>query len=228
MKPIASHILLFPILLFLSYAGLAQDMDRAGDAVRSAGNQAAHGTFPEAEWLAHAAMLERSQDWQGLRDWGLRWTDSAPEDATAWFVLGRAFSELKQYPEAIDAYRKDLRIEPGDVYALNNLGNAYRDSRHFHEAMETYREAVRINPDYLLAWHNLGLTFYDLKGVSGVSQALKQLRASDPDLAEAWRKLVIEYSLSRDEQVEKKAIAVLRGLGAAKRQRMFEILFAEV
>jgi tetratricopeptide (TPR) repeat protein len=185
-------------------------------------------TVQQADWLARATDLERHKNWQGLLDWGRQWARTEPGNATAWFVLGRAYSKLNRYPEAIAAYRRNLALDPGDVYALNNLGNVYRDSKLFREALMAFRDAVQIDPDYLPAWHNLGLTFFALKGVAGVTQALQKLNASDPALAEAWRGLIIEYSLSRDERVAQKAIDVLRGLDADKRRRMFEILFVSV
>jgi len=184
--------------------------------------------LPETRWLSHASQLERQQNWRALQALGHHWTQSEPGSATAWFVLGRAYSKTQRYPEAIEAYRRNLEIAPNDVHALNNLGNVYRDSRLPREAMLAYRDAVRIKPDYVEAWHNLGLSFFALKGAAGVTQALQQLHASDPKLAEAWRNLAIEYSLTQDQRVARKAINVLRGLDAEKRQQMFAILFSAV
>ena len=124
--------------------------------------------------------MEQRRDWPGLLEVGQRWTLAEPDNATAWFVLGRANSELKRFPEAIAAYLQDLRVEPGDVYARNNLGNAYRNSRLYNEAMNAYHDAVRLDPDYIPAWHNLGITFYALKGTAGVARALQRLRSTDP------------------------------------------------
>ena len=185
-------------------------------------------TLAQADWVGRATRLEQRAEWPGLLAWGERWTRARPADATAWFVLGRAYSKLTRYPEAILAYRQNLKLEPGDIHALNNLGNVYRESRLFRDALTAYRDAVQISPDYIQAWHNLGLTLFELKGVAGVTRALQQLQASDPVLADAWRRLAIEYSLSRDPRVAQKAIAVLRGLDADQRRRMFEILFVSV
>jgi len=182
----------------------------------------------ESRWLSHASQLERQQNWRALLALGYHWTQTEPDNATAWFVLGRAFSKTQRYPEAIGAYRQNLKLAPDDVHALNNLGNVYRDSRLPREAMLAYRDAVRIKPDYVEAWHNLGLSFFALKGAAGVTQALQQLHASDPKLAEAWRTLIIEYSLTRDQRVARKAVNVLRGLDDEKRQQMFDILFGTV
>jgi tetratricopeptide (TPR) repeat protein len=173
-----------------------------------------------------AITLERRNDWNGLLELGRQWTQAEPRNATAWFVLGRALGALNRYLEAIAAYRRDLDLDPGDVYARNNLGNLYRDSGQLVQAMQTYRDAVRVNPDYLPAWHNLGLTYYRLKGPAGVSQALQRLRLSDLELADAWYKLAIEYSQSHDERIAQEAVEVLRGLSDGRRQRMFEVLLA--
>ena len=191
-------------------------------------NKALASATWQSEWLARAVDLERKNDWHGLLDLGRRWIGIEPANATAWFVLGRAYSSMKRYPEAIAAYQQTLNLAPGDVSALNNLGNAYRDSKQLRAAINAYRHAVQIAPDYIPAWHNLSVTFYDLKGTAGVMSALQKLSASDPEAVEAWRKLVVEYALSRDARVAQKAIDVLRGLDADKRRHMLEALFVGI
>jgi tetratricopeptide (TPR) repeat protein len=191
-------------------------------------NKALAAVAWQSEWLARAASLERNKDWQGLLDLGRRWIQIEPANATAWFVLGRANSSMKRFPEAIAAYQQNLNLDPGDVSALNNLGNAYRDSKQLRDAIAVYRHAVQIAPDYIPTWHNLSIAFYDLKGAAGVTLALQKLDASYPEAAEAWRRLVIEYALSRDARVAKKAIEVLRGLDADKRRLMLEALFVSI
>jgi superkiller protein 3 len=153
-----------------------------------------------------------------LLDLGRRWIQIEPANATAWFVLGRANSSMKRFPEAIAAYQQNLHLDPGDVSALNNLGNAYRDSKQLRDAIAVYRHAVQIAPDYIPTWHNLSIAFYDLKGAAGVTLALQKLDASYPEAAEA----------SRDARVAKKAIEVLRGLDADKRRLMLEALFVSI
>ena len=218
MKPLLPVLLIILATLACATPAVAREaLDRTPPA-----------TIQQADWLARATDLERHKDWQGLLDWGSQWARAGPGNATAWFVLGRAYSKMQRYPEAIAAYRRDLTIDPADVDALNNLGTVYLDSKLFREALMAFRDAVQTDPDYLPAWHNLGLTFLTWKGVAGVTQALQKLNASDPALAEAWRKLIIEYSLSRDERVAQKAIDVLRRLDADKRRRMFDILFVSV
>ncbi len=184
-------------------------------------------TQAQPSWLGQAQALEKRGDWSGLLLWGRQWTQTEADNALAWFVLGRALGELKHYPEAIGAYRQNLRLDPTDHYAHNNLGNAYRATRRYREAMDAYHAAVRSSPDYIVAWHNLGLTYYDLKGPAGVAQALQTLNATHPSLAEAWRRLAIDYSLTRDPRVTQGAIQILRRLSDAERERMFDILLEQ-
>lgn len=175
-------------------------------------------------WLERAQALERLGDWPALLHLGQQWSQAEATNPLAWFVQGRAYAEQKRYPEAIEAYRQNLRIDPLDSYAHNNLGNSHHAIRQFPEAMASYHAAVRADPDYLLAWRNLGQTFYEQKGPAGVALALQRLQGSDPALAEAWRHLAASYALTRNGRVQRQAIQVLRGLTPQQRERMFAVL----
>lgn len=212
LKPVLCSIL----LLLISHAASAATQENMTAALS------------QSDWLARASALEQQRNWPSLRDWGKRWSEVDPTNANAWFVLARAQSKLNDSTAAIAAYKKNLELAPRDIFALINLGNIYRDRKQYRSALSAYRDAAQIDPNYIPAWHNLGLTFYGLQGLSGVTQALLQLRTTDPLLADAWRTLAIEYSLTRDPRVAQKAIVVLRGLDADKRQRMFEILFGNL
>jgi tetratricopeptide (TPR) repeat protein len=214
---------ILPFLLCLAFAGPVAAIETFG----LDGGQAALAARPRAEWVRQAHALERRADWRGLLAWGRAWAQADARNPLAWFVQGRALGEMGRFPEAIAAYRQNLRLAPGDVFAHNNLGNAWRDSGRPREAMRAYRAAVEIDPDYLPAWHNLGLTFYLTRGEAGVTQALQKLQAADPALAEVWRALAVEYSVTRDPRVAREAVRVLRGLSEARRARLFGILFAK-
>lgn len=218
------RIALLLLLLGLAFAG---SVAAAAQTFGLAGGQAALAARSQAEWVRQAQTLEKHSDWPGLLAWGQAWVQADAKNPLAWFVQGRALGELGRNAEAIVAYRQNVRIAPGDVWARNNLGNAYRDSGRPHEAMQAYRAAVEIDPDYIQAWHNLGLTFYLTKGQAGVTQALQKLQATDPALADVWRALAVEYSITRDPRIAREAVRVLRGLSEAERARMFGILFAE-
>ncbi len=163
--------------------------------------RAALASRPSAAWVKEAQSLEKRGDWQGLLAWGQDWAQIDDKNPLPWFVQGRALGELGRTPEAIAAYQRNVSLAPRDALARNNLGNAYRDSGRPREAMLAYRAEA------------------------GVTQALQKLQATNPVLADVWRALAIEYSITRDERVARRAVRVLRGLSSAERKRMFGILF---
>lgn len=179
---------------------------------------------PSPDWLARAQDLERRSDWPRLLDWGLRWTQAEADNALAWFVLGRAYKALGRHPEAILAYRQNLRLAPGDVHAQTNLGNVYRDSRRFPEALNAYRQAVRVNPSYLPAWRNFGQTFYVYKGQAGVIAAVQRVERVNPGLARAWFSLMVAFYRDRDDAAGREALALLRGLEPEQVDRLFALI----
>jgi tetratricopeptide (TPR) repeat protein len=180
-----------------------------------------------ADWVAQARGLEQRGDWRGLLALGQAWARSDAASPLAWFVQGRAYAALGRPADAIAAYERNLRLAPDDARARNNLGNAWRDSGRPREAMQAYRAAVDADPDYVQAWRNLGLTFYLARGQAGMARALERLRAVDPALAEVWRTLAVDYAASGDPRMADRAVAVLRGLDAGQRKRLFDVLLDE-
>jgi tetratricopeptide (TPR) repeat protein len=216
-------------LVFLALVGMfgAGSLCAAAQTFGLDDGRAALAARTHAEWVRQARILERRRDWPGLLVWGRDWAAADAGSALARFVQGRALAELGRLPEAIAAYREALKIDPADVWALNNLGNALRDSGHPREAMQAYRAAVEIDSGYIAAWHNLGWMFYLAKGEAGVAQALQRLDTVDPRLSGVWRALALDYALTRDARVAQDAVRVLQGLDATERARLFRILFDE-
>jgi len=217
---------ILPALLFASMPTLAQPPEStwAHTAPHRAGHTEIAASPSQVEWLARASLLEKQRDWHALLLHGKHWTWNDRDNALAWFVLGRAYSELKRNPEAIAAYQQALRLDPGDIHARNNLGNVYRDSQRYRDALHAYREAVRVNPDYLPAWHNMGRTFFVMKGQVGVIDAVERIRRTHPELANAWYSLLIGYYQTRNDAAAREALDLLKRLKPEEVDRLFAIL----
>jgi tetratricopeptide (TPR) repeat protein len=141
------RILQFLLWSCLAFAGPVAAVDTFG----LDGGQAALAARPQAEWVRQAQALERRADWTGLLEWGRAWAQADARNPLAWFVQGRALGEMGRFSEAVAAYRQNLRLAPGDVFAHNNLGNAWRDSGCPGEAMRAYRAAAEIDPVSVLS-----------------------------------------------------------------------------
>jgi hypothetical protein len=82
---------------------------------------------PEAEqpYFLRAASLEAGGAWQDLARLAREWSFAEADNATSWFVLGKAEARLHRSEEAIAAYRVALGIEPDFAQAWYCLGRAY-------------------------------------------------------------------------------------------------------
>lgn len=98
------------------------------------------------DWKMRSAALEAAKNWTGMRDWAQRWTEAEPEESSAWMDLGTAYSELKRYPESVEAYEQMVRIDPSDVNSRVILAIAYAQAGDRTAAFEELRRLRRIDP----------------------------------------------------------------------------------
>jgi tetratricopeptide (TPR) repeat protein len=64
----------------------------------------------------------------------------------AYFNMGNAYAELRQYPEAIESYKQAIKIDPELSKPHNNLGLAYAALGRTAEAADEFKEAARLKP----------------------------------------------------------------------------------
>ena len=159
---------------------------------------AAHvaGAWPYRRWgvaavasLVVAGLIACS--WQQTRYWRdseTLWTHTlacTAQNPIAHNNLGLALADRGQLDEAIDHYRKALKINPNHVEAYNNLGLALADRGQFDEAVDHYRQALEIKPDFVEAHNNLATT---LAGSGKIDDAVAEYRKAieiKPDYADA-------------------------------------------
>jgi len=65
-----------------------------------------------------------------------------PRDAQAWFYLGRTKYSESQFPEAIEAFAKCLRLEPRNIQAENNVGLSYEALGKRDQAIQAFENAI--------------------------------------------------------------------------------------
>ncbi len=113
-------------------------------------------------------------------------------------------AEDRKYPEAIDAYKLAIRLDPNYAPAFGGLGDAYLNSGNSQQAEVAYKEQVRLTPNDAQAQFDLGY-FYNAMGRHGEAFApLVKATSLDPNFAEAF--YGIGYAYLRGTEFEKSVV----------------------
>ncbi|MEK6698081.1 MAG: tetratricopeptide repeat protein [Nitrospirota bacterium] len=83
--------------------------------------------------------------------------------------VGKIYQQLGLFDEAIDEYRKALRLSPAFADILTQLGIALRDKGQHDEAIKEFNKAKEVNPQYIPARLHLGITYYS-RGFYGLAE----------------------------------------------------------
>lgn len=144
---------------------------------------------PDTEWSKRVNALEAAKDWQGLLDLTQKWTETEPQNIVAWGTLGEAYSGLKRYDGAAEAYRQIVRIVPGLPLAWRSLGDSCLHLNSYKEAIDAYRQAIKLDPKNVEAWTNIGVAYGRFKRYDDAIDAYRQVMKIDPENAGAWLNL---------------------------------------
>ena len=104
-----------------------------------------------------------------------------PENGHWFFHLGGALFEARDWPAAIENYRRAVELDPQDDKSLTNLGLALRLRGECLEAIGCYRRALESNPENITALHNLANA---LRATGETAEAVDMLHRAleiDPD-----------------------------------------------
>jgi tetratricopeptide (TPR) repeat protein len=101
------------------------------------------------------------------------------------FKVGNMYMDFNRHDDAIEEYRKALKLRPDLPDIQTRLGIALREKGLYDEAVSVLTDAKKNKPNYGPAWVQLGLTYY-MQGFTGLAfeeweNALKRI----PDLKEA-------------------------------------------
>lgn len=91
----------------------------------------------------------------------------APSSSLAHVILAEAYSQRKQYDQAIGEFRKAIAIQPGYAPAHAELGLDLIRNRDYDQAIQEERAALRLEPKNGDAHNNLGVALErkgDVKG----------------------------------------------------------------
>ncbi len=118
--------------------------------------------------------------------------EQAPTNRDLLFRLGALYFENNRFTQAIEVYRKILKINEKDVDTLNDLGLALHYTGNSTEAIEVLKKATSYAPSHQRVWLSLGFVL-----------------ASSGRTEEAKDPLNRAISLGPDNSIGKEAIRIL-------------------
>ncbi len=110
-------------------------------------------------------------------------------DAYAYFYLGNALKNKKQFDEAITCYQRALEMNPELVEAYHNLAWVFQEKNQLDEAITYYQKALNLNPTLADAYYNLGTIFQDRKQFDEAINLYQKALQCNPALADAYYNL---------------------------------------
>jgi len=131
-------------------------------------------------------------------------TKLEPGDAEYWNNLGVAYRRAKQYPPAVEAFKKALAL--GETAQIHfDLAVVYRVQEEVDLAIEHYSAATRLDPKMAPAWYDLGI--------------MHRLNHDNPKAVEAFEMwLQITGGKTKEADQVKKEIEALGGTPVDKRK----------
>lgn len=95
-----------------------------------------------------AAAFEAESNWFGVLDVARAWTRSEPDNATAWFVLGKAHQRLLQNDQSIEAFRKAIALDGAYTEAWYRLGLSYTRAGNAERIAQVHRILQDLDTDF--------------------------------------------------------------------------------
>lgn len=109
--------------------------------------------------------------------------------AVSWNSLGDVYSALDRATEAIEAYRRAIKLNTDFPAPWSSLGREYSGQSRHHEAVNAYRQVVSLTPAEAPAWYSLGNALSALGRYDEAIEAFREAINLAPDLAWPYNNL---------------------------------------
>jgi tetratricopeptide (TPR) repeat protein len=123
-----------------------------------------------------------------------------PDYGKAYYNMGIAYNELKEYKNAIDAYERAIEINLDYGKAYCNMGNVYDELKEYKNAIDAYERAIEINPDDGKAYYNMGNVYNELKEYQNAIDAYERAIEINPDDGKAYYNMGNVYNELKEYQ----------------------------
>jgi tetratricopeptide (TPR) repeat protein len=110
-----------------------------------------------------------------------------------WIGIGLVRKNMGDLGQAVEAFQKALKLDPGSSEAWSNLGTTYFDQQRPTEALSAAQKSIELNPEMTAAWNNLGDLHHRSGQYDQAIQAYKKSLSINKKDAQTWVKLGDAY-----------------------------------
>lgn len=139
-----------------------------------------------------------------------------PKNEMNVYNLGLMYFQLKNYNEAIAAFKQCLAIKADVPNAWFQIGSAYLNEKMYKEAIDAFKKFTAMSPDEPGGWLSMGVCYMYLKNFEGALEPMKKAVDLKPDNANAQFNLAIVYINLKDNlsarEIYKKLVTLDPGL----------------
>lgn len=185
---------------------------------------------PEAKQLRTVASdYVLLGDFADADKWFTEVTAETPEDAEAWYLLGRTKYNENRFEEAIASFQHVLALRPKDVQAEDNLGLSHRGLGHTDQAKTAFQTAIEWQKDAphdAQPFLNLGILLADQGDAAAGTQQLRtaaQIAPQNPKIHEQLGRALQESGDLSGAQAQLEAATRLAPNAAALHFRLGQI-----
>jgi len=109
--------------------------------------------------------------------------------------LTLALFAQKRIPEALEAARKAVALDPSEPRTRYNLGQLLQETGAMEAALKEYREAIRLQPSFIEAHLAFGQALGDAGKIPAALAEFREVLKLDPNHAEAKRMMALAESV---------------------------------
>src|SRR5262249_5331127 len=103
-----------------------------------------------------------------------------PNVIDAWVMMGNEYSRRREFPRALDCFRRALAVKPDCDPAVFNMANVYRAMGKDEEALLGYRRLLALDPNNAEAHQQAAQLLVDLGRLDEAQQELNGALALSP------------------------------------------------
>jgi arylsulfatase A-like enzyme/Tfp pilus assembly protein PilF len=137
-------------------------------------------------------------------------TRQDPKVIDAWFMIGNEYFRRRDYPRAIENYKRALELKPDYDLVVINMANAYRGMGKDEEAMVGYRRFMELDPKNAQIRYETAQILIDAGRLDEAATELNEALRLEPKMAAARNALgVVRYKKGDTDGAERDVRAAI-------------------